>query len=499
MREWALLRGGHNSAGLTERRNTRKVLRIMPIESTTTHPNWGSLQGVMLEGGYELTEIVSADETAAIFKVRVLGDYLRKSMVKLFRAAGEAAEEQLSIWESLKYLPHANLSSPQDIGRTQLEGNELIYVVLGRPDETLGGVLQGRSLSNDEAREVLESLIRGLEHLHAYGFVHGCLSPNEILAFGDSIQLSTECVRKINTAPSLAVTVPKYLAPERAGENITPVADVWCLGATIFEALRRKACTAACVKQAADLPAPFSTVIPLCLEPDPQIRVKLLDIPAFLKEAPAPARDMKPAVATVVGSSIQRPPAAQKPVEASRLVAVAKSFRPKPATTGSAQAVPATLTGRQISRMWIYAVVAVVVFFGVIWLARPKPHSIRSPVQDGTVQTSQKEAPSQAQAPPRAQPLIPQSMQQTAGIANGSVWRVVVYTYKRQQDAENKAKSINEKYEGLGAESFSPKGNTGPYLVVIGGQMNRDEASRLRTKAVGLGLPHDSYMQNFKQ
>jgi eukaryotic-like serine/threonine-protein kinase len=486
----------------------------MPIESTTTHPNWGSLQGVTLEGGYELTEIVSADETAAIFKVRVLGDYLRKSMVKLFRAAGEAAEEQLSIWGSLKYLQHANLSSPQDVGRTQLEGNELIYIVLGRPDETLGSVLQQRSLTINEASEVLQSLTKGLDHLHAHGFVHGCLSPPEVLAFGDSIRLSTECVRRINTESAIAITTPKYVAPERAGENITPAADVWCLGATLYEALLRKDCTTDSFKQAADLPAPFGRIVQRCLEPDPQIRAKLFDIPAFLREASVPAIEVK-ATAAVGDTSVQRPPSVQRSAPGSRSAPVTKPARPKPAPgAGPARPIHAALAKGQMSRMWIYVAVAVLVFFGVIWLAHPKRHVLRGLVPKSAAQSTQKEAaggtrkawPTQTLSPDSAPPpaAAPTTRAQapaqpTNGAVNGPVWRVVVYTYQHQQDAENKAKSINEKYAGLGAEVFSPKGNRAPYLVVIGGQMNHDEALRLRRRAVGLGLPHDSYMQNFRQ
>lgn len=82
---------------------------------------------------------------------------------------------------------------------------------------------------------------------------------------------------------------------------------------------------------------------------------------------------------------------------------------------------------------------------------------------------------------------------------NGSIWRVVLYTYNHEADAQKMAQSINQKHAGLGAEVFSPKDNGGPYLVVIGGQMNREEAAKLRRKVVGQGLPHDAYIQNFKK
>jgi hypothetical protein len=81
---------------------------------------------------------------------------------------------------------------------------------------------------------------------------------------------------------------------------------------------------------------------------------------------------------------------------------------------------------------------------------------------------------------------------------NGAVWRVVLYTYARSADADTKAHSVNQKYPGLNAEAFSP-GGKGLYLVVAGGRMTREDAERLRERVRAMGLPRDSYIQNFKQ
>ncbi|MGI9070532.1 MAG: hypothetical protein ACR2JB_04195 [Bryobacteraceae bacterium] len=66
-------------------------------------------------------------------------------------------------------------------------------------------------------------------------------------------------------------------------------------------------------------------------------------------------------------------------------------------------------------------------------------------------------------------------------------------------DAEKSARLINEKHPDLKAEVFSPNGNTGPYQVVIRRQMDRESAIKLRQKARQLGLPRDTYAQNYKQ
>ena len=78
------------------------------------------------------------------------------------------------------------------------------------------------------------------------------------------------------------------------------------------------------------------------------------------------------------------------------------------------------------------------------------------------------------------------------------MWRVVVFTYNHQGDAEKKAQSVNQKHPNLNASVFSPAGN-GPYLVTLGGAMTREEAQQLRRKALREGMPRDSYIQNYKQ
>ncbi len=81
----------------------------------------------------------------------------------------------------------------------------------------------------------------------------------------------------------------------------------------------------------------------------------------------------------------------------------------------------------------------------------------------------------------------------------GNVWRVVLFTYDRVQDAQNRAQAVNSKHPDLHADVFSPNGQAGPYLVTVGGRLSREDAARLRRKAVSLGMPHDSYIQNYRQ
>jgi eukaryotic-like serine/threonine-protein kinase len=86
---------------------------------------------------------------------------------------------------------------------------------------------------------------------------------------------------------------------------------------------------------------------------------------------------------------------------------------------------------------------------------------------------------------------------QSAG-AERSVWHVVAYTYTRQETAQNMAAELAAKYPQLEPQVFSPNGHA-PFLVTLGGGMNRQEAFARREAARTAGMPSDTYAQNFRR
>lgn len=79
-----------------------------------------------------------------------------------------------------------------------------------------------------------------------------------------------------------------------------------------------------------------------------------------------------------------------------------------------------------------------------------------------------------------------------------SVWHVVVYTYNRESAAQRKASELAAQYPQLEPQVFAPT-DQGPYLVVLGGGMNRQDAFTRRDAARSAGLPRDTYAQNFRK
>lgn len=79
------------------------------------------------------------------------------------------------------------------------------------------------------------------------------------------------------------------------------------------------------------------------------------------------------------------------------------------------------------------------------------------------------------------------------------MWRVVAYTYKSQTLASDMVAKISGKHADLDAAVFTPAKSSGIYLVTVGGAMDHNAAVKMLDKARRLGLPADSYVQNFAE
>ena len=428
----------------------------------------------MLSGGYEAGEIIQTHAQMATFRARVLGDWSARALLNFYCATGADGDEQLALWFSAKELQHQNLISPWAAGKLETDGASLVYVVVPGADETLADLLAERPATIEEAHELLTSLRRGLAYLHGQGWVHGHLSPEQVLAVGDSIRTSTEVAYKINTAPAMNLAKPMYIAPEAGERNMTTTADVWCLGATLFEALTQKPYSPAFFGEIAGLPAPFNEILDKCLDPNPQTRTRIERIGARATSVrPSPVIEPIPQPAPVA--------LAPKP-EAPVVARVALRSRMEEGESDNSR------------KVWIYGAVLVLILLAVLWAARSKKTS--APVATPAPQQAR---PTVTQAtPPAAVAPAPVHKVETPAQVD-AVWRVVVFTYNHQADAQRKAQSVNKRHPDLGARVFTPRRDASPYLVTVGGRMTKEQAARLRLRVIRLGLPHDSYIQNYKE
>jgi hypothetical protein len=130
---------------------------------------------------------------------------------------------------------------------------------------------------------------------------------------------------------------------------------------------------------------------------------------------------------------------------------------------------------------WILAGVAIFLLSILMFNVRRKPEATQvTPAAPALIEPV---APPPVNAPPPG-PVI---------------WRVIAFTYRSHDMAAKKAKQINNQWPDLRAAVFAPKGLRGYYLVALGDGMKREEAKWLQRKARSLGLPRDTYVQNYSE
>jgi len=264
------------------------------VTAIATKIDWSGLTGVILEGGYELKDVAEVRDDAAKVRVRILGSGGKTGLAYFLYLEAADAEDQLDIWHTLREAPHANVNRPAAVGKHVVGGVETIYLVLADADENLAAVVPERSLEWEEAAEVLHSCEKGLAHLHAHGLMHGSVSPQTVEAVGYSVQLNTASVRRIGKNARVEWDKPQYLAPESKGTNLTTAADVWCLGATLFEVLAQHPYGTPGVELERGLP--LAAVIQRCVDKNPVTRCTLKEAPT-LEQTAAQAEAAKTASA----------------------------------------------------------------------------------------------------------------------------------------------------------------------------------------------------------
>ena len=201
---------------------------------------------VVSGGRYRLEEPLGHGGMATVYLARD-EELDRPVAVKLLAGslAGDIALRERFLREArlAARLSHPNVVGVYDAGETD-DGRP--YIVMEHVDgTTLADLLRERSrLSSPEAVDLAVQACRGLAHAHAAGLVHRDVKPQNLLLRRDgTLKIADFGIARATEATALtqAGTVlgtAAYLSPEQAaGEAVTTSADVYALGAVLYELL----------------------------------------------------------------------------------------------------------------------------------------------------------------------------------------------------------------------------------------------------------------------
>jgi TolB-like protein/predicted Ser/Thr protein kinase len=253
-------------------------------------------------GNYQILEEIGRGGMGVIYRARQRHS---RRIVALKRILTYHADSQETLVrfrreaEAAARLDHPNILPIYEVGENE-DGLPSFSMKFAA-----GGSLvdAGPALRNDPRRIVrlMAKVARGVQYAHEQGILHRDLKPGNILLDGRGEPLVSDfgLAKWLDTASNLTQTLtifgtPGYIAPEQANgaaAKLTPAADIYSLGAILFNLLTGRPPflgehALAVVKQAAEKPAPklrslaptldrdLETICAKCLEHEPNARYR---------------------------------------------------------------------------------------------------------------------------------------------------------------------------------------------------------------------------------
>lgn len=246
-------------------------------------------EGQIVDGKFPLRCWLGGSDHSAVFLTEMAS---AKAVIKLVVAGTLDANLQLLRWQQATQLSHPHLVRLLTQGRCQIGGAPFLYLVMEYADENLAEILLQRALTAGETKDLLQSVLEALAYLHGKGLVHGQVQPSNILAQGNQVKLSADCIRASGQAGEGSQRrISVYDAPELRTGVLSPAVDVWSLGATVVAALTQRPGAYEATGRKADIaetvPEPFRSITRDCLRPDPRQRCTIADIKSRLMIGPS--------------------------------------------------------------------------------------------------------------------------------------------------------------------------------------------------------------------
>ena len=433
---------------------------------------WTEYEGRTIDGVYPLTKLIRPEGRSAFFSTS--NGTGMPTVIRLIESHFDG-DEILTRWRGIAALNHPNLVKLKSFGHVVVDETSLVYAVMEPVEANLGEILKERRLTELETRQVATSLLAAIEALHSNGFVHEHVEPANVLAVGEVIKLRSDCIRE-------TLEGEEGLALKQK--------DVRDYAAVLLEALTQQR-TPEDATRDLPLPAPFEEIVrkgtsgewgfaQIGVALEPAGVAKPVARPAVVAEARVEKpREVAPAVPPLVAARI-RVPVGDKP----------HRFGPR----GIA-----------------YGVGTLLILVAGWYFVHSRSAGPGGAAQEATAPLVQESAPTDATRAPTARQAAENSRPSAVGVSKGTPataqqsdstkgrgnWRVVAFTYNREDQARQRAAEIAQSHPDLNPGVFTPSGHA-PFLVTLGDPMSRESAFALSGKAKREGLPRDVYAQNYR-
>ena len=520
----------------------------MATASATRLMLWTDLEGREVMGRWRLVRLVRPEGRTAWFEAAGIDG--TPVMVSLTEALNDE-EDLLARLRAAAEIRHPNVAAVWEAHQTLMDETPVVLAAMEPTDENLADVLRERALDATEALPLMDALLKGLAAIHARQLLHGRMEASSVLAMGDTVKLRSDCVQLAGAASAARAAedvrgvgriVTQALTRRIPANENDPVLQL--LPEPLGRSVRRALSGNATVEEIAVLagtrlaPMPAAVPRPALVEKLPaisaarEITLQPFQPAAVSPEAAAPKnetnqeKDREPSTAPTTQATLKpdNPLQLQGPVPAKAPEPLpAEGIRP-PMAVRDAPAAPAAgsrqmellLTPRLTTesaeddaeeedagassvRMWQWRfpqrsapyviAAAVVLIVATMWMLHGWLHRAPAPAPQRVIVVGKTNASPAVKTAPIA-------ASGASSAAAERVWRVVVYTYRHRSQAEHKAQVIAQRYPQLHADVYATRG--GAWLVTVGGAMTREEAYAERGRAVRLGMPRDTYAQNFR-